>query len=275
LLAQYSYLPRLLPIYSAVSFNGLMPGGGTRPWAVRVQEGPRGKLVPFVVKLFKASHLDQHPHLAAEVFGSVLADMFDLPHPEPALIEFSPAFRATLNEPQQQQLAETAPGLLFGCRLVEGPYAYSRALPLKKLEAYEMETIYGFDNLILNTDRRPDKPNLLMPDGEEAVLIDHELSLSGIARALSGLAEGRWEHLYQRHLFYAPLKARGPAATAVAFGTFTEYLRGLNPQLLLPYHRQLSELNCSLPDFDLFFKYLCYQKANAGQLQTLLRQTLS
>ena len=44
-----------------------MSGGGTRPWAVRVQEGPRGKLIPFVVKLFKVSHLDQHPHLAAEM----------------------------------------------------------------------------------------------------------------------------------------------------------------------------------------------------------------
>ncbi len=252
-----------------------MPGGGTRPWAVRVREGPRGKLSPFVVKLFKASHLDQHPHLAAEVFGSVLAAMFDLPCPEPALIEFSPAFRATLHESQQRQLAETAPGMLFGCRLVEGPYPYSRALPLKKLEAYEMETIYGFDNLILNTDRRPNKPNLLMPDGEEAVLIDHELSLSGIERAFSNLVEGRWEHLYQRHLFYAPLKARGPAATAAAFGTFTEYLRGLNVQLLLPYHRQLADLNCSLPDFDLFLEYLRYQKANAGQFQTLLRRTLS
>ncbi|WP_019946945.1 HipA family kinase [Hymenobacter aerophilus] len=251
-----------------------MPGGGTRPWAVRVQEGPGGKLSPFVVKLFKASHLDQHPHLAAEVFGSVLADMFDLPRPDPALIEFSPAFRDTLNEPQQQQLAETAPGLLFGCRLVEGPYAYSRSLPLKKLEEYDMETIYGFDNLILNTDRRPNKPNLLMTNDEEAVLIDHELSLSGIARALSNLSAGYWEHLYQQHLFYAPLKARGPAATAAAFNTFTEYLRGLNPALLLPYHHQLADLNCSLPDFDLFLDYLRYQKANAGQFQTLLRQTL-
>jgi len=44
-----------------------MSGGGTRPWAVRVQEGPRGKLIPFVVKLFKAPHLDQHPHLADEM----------------------------------------------------------------------------------------------------------------------------------------------------------------------------------------------------------------
>jgi hypothetical protein len=265
----------LLPIYSAVSFNGLMPGGGTRPWAVYVRDSASRKLQPFVVKLFRASHLDQHPHLAAEVFGSVLAEMFDLPRPEPALIDFSPAFRATLGEPQQRQLVDVAPGLLFGCRLVEGPYAYSRSLPLKKLEAYEMETIYGFDNLILNTDRRPDKPNLLMPDDDEAILIDHELSLSGIRQAFSNLLDGRWEHLYRRHLFYAPLKARGPAANATAFGTFTEYLRSLNPQQILPYHQQLAELDCSLPDFDLFFEYLCYQKANAEQFAALLRQTLS
>lgn len=163
-----------------------MPGGGTRPWAVYVREGIRGKLQPFVVKLFKASHLDQHPHLAAEVFGSVLAEVFELPHPEPALIKFSPAFRATLDGPQQRQLAEVAPGLLFGCRLVESPFAYSRSLPLKKLEAYEMETIYGFDNLMLNVDRRPDKPNLLIPD-QEAILIDHELAFSGIKQTFNNL----------------------------------------------------------------------------------------
>jgi hypothetical protein len=264
----------LLPIYSAVSFNGLLPGGGTRPWAVYVRDGPRGRLQPFVVKLFRASHLDQHPHLAAEAFGSVLASMFDLPCPEPALIEFSPAFRATLAEPQLRQLADVAPGLLFGCRLVEGSYAYSRALLLKKLETYELETIYGFDNLILNVDRRPNKPNLLLTK-EEAVLIDHELAFAGIRQAFNNLSAGKWEHSYQRHLFYSSLKARGPAANAVAFDTFTEYLRGLNPQHLLPYHHQLSELECSFPDFDLFFQYLCYQKANAGQFESLLRQTLS
>ena len=251
-----------------------MPGGGTRPWAVYVREGNRDKLQPFVVKLFRASHLDQHPHLAAEVFGSVLAELFDLPHPEPALIEFSPDFRATLAEPQQQQLAEVAPGPLFGCRLVESPFAYSRSLSLKKLEAYEMETIYGFDNLILNVDRRPDKPNLLMPE-DEAIVIDHELAFSGINQAYNNLLGGRWEHIYQRHLFYPYLKARGPVAESSAFGTFTEYLRGLNPQRLLPYHQQLAALDCSLPDFGLFFEDLCYQKANAGQFETLLRQTIS
>jgi len=251
-----------------------MPGGGTRPWAVYVRESRSSKLLPFVVKLFRASHLDQHPHLAAEVFGSVLARLFDLPCPEPALIEFSPAFRATLDPPQQAQLAAVADGPLFGCRLVESAYAYSRSLPLKKLEVYEMETIYGFDNLILNVDRRPNKPNLLMPD-QEAILIDHELAFSGIKQAYTTLQAGSWEHLYQRHLFYAPLKARGMAANAAAFSTFTEYLRGLNPTVLLPYHQQLAELGYSLPDFDLFYQYLCYQKANAGQFESLLRQTLS
>lgn len=137
-----------------------------------------------------------------------------------------------------------------------------------------METIYGFDNLILNVDRRSNKPNLLLTD-QEAILIDHELALSGIKQSFSNLTAGRWEHLYQRHLFYSYLKARGPVANAVAFDTFTEYLRGLNLQQLLPYHQQLTELECSLPDFDLFFQYLCYQKANAGQFESLLRQTLS
>ena len=137
-----------------------------------------------------------------------------------------------------------------------------------------METIYGFDNLILNVDRRPNKPNLLMLD-QEAILIDHELAFSGIKKAYTTLQGGYWEHLYQQHLFYTPLRARGLAVNASAFGTFTEYLRGLNPTALFPYHQQLSELGCSLPDFDLFYQYLCYQKAHAGQFESLLRQTLS
>ena len=48
-----------------------MSGGGTRTWAARVQKGPRGKLIPFAVKLFKVSHLDQHPHLAAKMLPQV------------------------------------------------------------------------------------------------------------------------------------------------------------------------------------------------------------
>lgn len=262
----------MLSTYSALSFIGELSGGSTRPWAVLVL-GADSKPQKYAVKLFREYHLDQYPAIANEVFGAVLAEEFDLPSPSLALIEFTPAFLSTLDAPQLEQLRTVPAGPKIGSLFLEGSYTFSPSLTSKALEPYDQETIYAFDNLILNVDRRPDKPNILL-SGPEAYLIDHEMSFTVAGSTLEQLRDQRWEHNYRGHLFYSYLRARGVDRMKPSFHTFGQYLRGIVPGRLEPYQRQLEGLGYGSPTFDVLFRYLCYQKANSSQFEELLRRTL-
>jgi hypothetical protein len=259
----------VLPIYSALYFAEKLKGGGTHPWAVVVR-GVDNKPEKFVVKLFKQSYLQQHSAVVSEVLGAVLAAEFELPHPRPALIEFTPAFIATLPEAQRKQLAEASPEIKFGCGYLESEYMFAPVLATRVLDPYDLETIYAFDNLILNVDRRPAKPNLLLT-ADEAYLIDHEHSFSALERVFTQLKKGRWEHNYASHLLYQHLRNQ---ASRRPFDTFGEYLGKIKPQSLRPYYEQLTEFGHVTPNFDLLLEYLIFQKNNATQFVSLLRETL-
>jgi hypothetical protein len=271
---------RLLPTYPALSFINELPGGSTRPWAVFVL-GANSKPQKYAVKLFRDYHFNQYPAVANEVFGAVLANEFDLSSPGLALIEFSPAFVSALPATQQQQLRAVPAGLKIGSVFLEGNYTSSPALVTRALEVYDQETIYAFDNLILNVDRRPDKPNILL-SASEAHLIDHEMAFTVADSTMKQLRNQQWEHNYRGHLFYAYLRtcvpaylrARGVGKIKSSFHTFGQYLAGMQPARLEPYQRQLEDLGYGFPTFDMLFRYLCYQKANASQFEELLRRTL-
>jgi hypothetical protein len=262
----------LLPIYPALAFLGELSGGSTRPWAV-LALGASGKPEKFAVKLFREYHFRQYAAIANEVFGSVLAEDFELQCPDPVLIDFSPDFLATLPAPQLEQLRTVPLGLKFGSAFIEGSYTFSPALGTKVLEDYDQETIYAFDSLILNVDRRPDKPNILL-QGSDSYLIDHEMTLEGISGALIQLSEERWEHYCAGHLFYRYLRTRGADKVQQSFQTFGQLLQGLNPRRLEPYQYQLEELGLGHRRFDELLRYLWYQKTNAGKFEALLRNTL-
>ena len=57
-----------------------------------------GERKPYVVKLFTTDDVDHDNTVAREVFGSVLATEFELPVPQPALVNFSRDFVRTLPE---------------------------------------------------------------------------------------------------------------------------------------------------------------------------------
>ncbi|MCC3152764.1 hypothetical protein Q3A66_07140 [Hymenobacter sp. BT770] len=262
----------MLPIYQALSFIEELSGGSTRPWAI-LAVSPAGKSEKVAVKLFREYHFRQYAAIANEVFGAVLAEEFDLQCPSAVLIDFSPEFLETLQEPQQEQLRTVPPGLKIGSTFIEGGFPFSPALGAKALADYDQETIYAFDSLILNVDRRPDKPNILLL-GAEAYLIDHEMTLEGVPGALIQLREERWEHYCAGHLFYRQLRNRSPDKVQQSFLTFGQLLRRLNPNLLEPYQRQLEELGLGHRRFEELLEYLCQQKAQYGKFEALLRKTL-
>ena len=261
----------MLPIYPALYFVETLKGG-THPWAVAVQ-GASGKPEKYVVKPFRVSPHRHYAPAAGEILGAVLAAEFDLPRPEPALIEFTPDFLATLAVPQLQQLKGAESNIYYGCQLLEGAFSYSPARAKKTLAQYDAGSIYAFDNLICNADRRPIKPNLLLFE-DDAYVIDHELACFIPEKTFAQLQKGRWEHNYKGHLFYAALRNPKLFAVEEGFIGFTDSLRRLNPAVLLPYLDQLAEHHLPVRDFDRFMGYLYYQKAHSHQFAALLRATL-
>jgi len=134
--------------------------------------------------------------------------------------------------------------LKFGTELLQSPYSnYSPSLQKQYLESYDLGSIYAFDNLILNVDRRTDKPNLLFKS-EKAVLIDHELTLATAENTRNKLINNNiWAHNYKRHIFHEVLTKIDSKEKDGWFDEFAYYLRDLiNMNFIDQIHDQLSEV---------------------------------
>jgi hypothetical protein len=214
----------MLPIYEAVGFERVMLGGTTRPWLVNVLEN--GKPVPYVVKLYTEKYNEENCSVLKEAICSYLASEFEIEVPEPALINFSQNFLDTLPTEQREELARKDQRIKFGCRLIDAGYEnFSPQLSSGYLKDYDIGTIYAFDNLILNHDRRTEKPNLFFRDGR-VVLIDHEHTFTlanGAADAL--LAKRQWPAILNTgHLFFQYLVKLDVKAKEEVFDSFQSYL---------------------------------------------------
>jgi hypothetical protein len=259
----------LLPVYEAIGFQKkIAKGGTTYPWIVNVMESDMPK--PYVVKLFTEKHIEQQQSVAKEVFGSVLAQEFDLCVPKPALINFSDDFYQTIDNELRKELESKSKGIKFGCAYHEDMTVIEVGKIRSILKDYEVGSIFGFDNLVKNIDRGGfrNKPNLLIND-EDFLLIDHEL-IFPFANELSNpsvldeIGSDNWVYPYEKHLLYPYLKKLKKDAKMHIFDTFAEYLKTFNPDSLDSYAIQL-EKNFSMPigDFDLLKLYLYKVKQNS------------
>src|SRR5690606_10060216 len=103
----------------------------------------------------------------------------------------------------------------------------------KKFKNIQQDTIFAFDVLIRNFDRKRNKPNLLV-SGDHCLCIDHDRSLD-IQRAFKEYVEmGLWDPFTvlgdTAHLFHEPLKARRRSSRAreVDFLEFKESFKTFN-----------------------------------------------
>lgn len=264
----------MIPIYEAIEFKGLMQGGSTRPWQVMVLEN--GVPESYVVKLYDEVNNEQNCTVFKECICSRLAREFDLETPDAALIDFTPAFIANLPDPFRNVLRQKDPRLKFATKLVRSPYQnYSPALSEAFLKGFDIGTIYAFDNLILNVDRRVEKPNLLFKDGR-VVLIDHELTLTTTQNAEKALiANVPWSHYYQNHLFFRNLKYMNDQEREGCFDGFSYYLRDLIDFSFLDLIAdQLVECGHPAEAYIPIKRYLCKAQENESIFVQLLESTL-
>ena len=238
----------LLPIYTATAIEEApIAGGSTYPCLMSVDIG-NGEQKKYVVKILKQTTLQEYFPIHSEVIASILAREFDLFTPDIALIQVPSFFIHELCEkpPYQKSKNELIAGVYFGSEYIEG----AEDVTSKQIEQWEdideLQTIFAFDMLIQNTDRRQGKPNSFMKD-EYFYLIDHELSLN--TNKLASYDATLSANLAEQHLLYPFLNSL-PKKIGLKFDSFRYYLRQLDPNVIDNYILQLNNILKEKNEYD-------------------------
>jgi hypothetical protein len=109
--------------------------------------------------------------LVAEVVAGELARAVGLPVPELVLVELDPALGDAEPDPEIQELIQASAGLNLGVDFLPGALAFDEAAA-RRLDPALAAAVVWLDALVLNVDRTPRNPNLLVWHGR-LWLIDH------------------------------------------------------------------------------------------------------
>jgi len=264
----------MLPIFQAVNVNGFLPGGSTCP--IKVIAIKNGGVCSYAVKTYTKKEIDTSFSVAKDVYSSILASELGLDTPSPALINFDDDFTKELEILYHQELKGLDYRLKFATELIDGSYQYLDTLHREGLKKYQVESIYAFDNLIKNVDRRNEKgkSNILMK-GTVAYLIDHELTFEGLEQAKIDFPNSKWLYWKNRHIFYEFLKKGKNEDKKEYFEDFLIALKGINFDVLDKYAAQLIEIGHHTEEKYLSIKeYLCLLQKDAEKFVNLLKQEL-
>jgi len=113
--------------------------------------------------------------LVAEVLAGELARAVGLPVPELVLVELDPALGDAEPDPEIQELIQASAGLNLGLDFLPGSLAFDEAAA-RRLDPQLAAGVVWLDALMLNVDRTPRNPNLLVWH-ERLWLIDHGAAL--------------------------------------------------------------------------------------------------
>lgn len=149
-------MPAIIPVYEAQTFEKEMDGGRNHPWLLSIDTGKGIEL--YVAKFFVQRDIDQQNALCREIYANVLAQVLGLNVPDFALIKTSNSFLKSLSKEQNQTLNRKHNTYAFGTKFIPGNFTFSPAQHIQELADYNIESIFAFDVLLLNTDRRKKKP---------------------------------------------------------------------------------------------------------------------
>jgi hypothetical protein len=113
--------------------------------------------------------------LVAEILVGELARALGLPVPEQVFVDLDPALGDAEPDPEIQELIQASAGLNVGLDFLPGALAFDEAAA-RRLDASVAAEVVWLDALVMNVDRTPRNPNLLVWHGR-LWLIDHGAGL--------------------------------------------------------------------------------------------------
>ncbi|RWB08986.1 MAG: hypothetical protein EOQ39_03555 [Mesorhizobium sp.] len=166
----------MLSLVKAVEFIMPMKNGRTGP-ALLLCERDDGSDVAVVTK-FTSGCEQAGINLARETIGACLASDLSLPIPEAFRVTLSEEFIASVPNDLFQAKMEASSEFAFGSKHITGQYnlwnsGYSVVRNMLPVAA----SIFAFDGIIQNPDRRVANPNCLVK-GDDVRIFDHELAFS-------------------------------------------------------------------------------------------------
>lgn len=195
------------PIVVPIAIGETQGSGRTRPIKMICRNGD--EVQDYVVKLKANVELKEHS-LARELYGSLLAEYFNLETPSPALVQITSQLPLIESDPFTRQSLQASIGLNFGSQYIKGPLIFSP--PARPGLISKACRVFCFDMLIGNVDRRDPRINLFQsPEG--FILYDHEQAFP-FSRPLTmlGGAPNPWDFIHEvwvrQHILYSSVKSK-------------------------------------------------------------------
>lgn len=267
----------MLSKLTATRFDACVPAesGKTRPF-MAAAENQQEEELEICIKLVGGCDLGVKA-LVAEAVSSMLAADLGLPVPEPFVVEISQDFANMIPDPQARALANKSIGLNFASKkLPAGFHLWPPGRLVPKSLLPQAAEILAFDMLIVNDDRRPEKPNCLT-NGPDLAVIDHEMAFPHCTSYIFG-----WSPLWElnalderrnptrRHLFHDSLVGK-----EIDFGSFEARFKRISPARFEEYFTSLPTAWANADGILKILEYLVEVRANFSsaitEIQKLLR----
>jgi len=201
----------MIPIVEAVLFHRFMTSGRTSPALCGCEDQAGQNAGDFVIKFLGGMERGTRG-LVAELVASRLASRFSIPVPVPALVVLDHTFAELVarSQPTRAERLRKSVGINFGTRLLDDvtTWPVDKAIPEAMWQT--AISIFAFDALIQNPDRRFSPNPNLFTRGDRIFVFDHELAFSFLESFLPTDDPWRLErqHYLADHVFYRRLKSK-------------------------------------------------------------------
>ena len=204
----------MLETWDAIRLERVNRSGRTKPLIVECSKinpaTATSERREFLVKAIGLPEIREQS-LFCEITGNWLARELGVNTPTPVLVRLSDDFTGVINQVLRGEGITLKTGIGAGCEYIKGGFTgFSSTSTITTEEISQAILIYGFDILLQNPDRRPDKPNLGFL-GDRLIAFDFELAFSFLQPVI-GLTCAPWEvaqnGLGPRHLFAKQLSSQ-------------------------------------------------------------------
>lgn len=219
---------------TATEFIKPLSAGRTQPLLL-AGEDEDGNRVEVVVKL-RGREMGSMAQIA-ELVAAQLADDLGIDVPRAAVVEVPEGFERIVATPAIGAALQASPGPNFGSVLLASFTTWPVDRAPHGVQRDQAATIFAFDTLIQNPDRRKVNPNVWARSDRLGVF-DHEQAFSSLTGMVIGGAPRPWHpadqasqfRFLEGHIFYSPLRGNHSD-----FDDFAERLGALSDAALTNY----------------------------------------